>query len=336
MEQIKTYSSYDSIPKEQWNGLLEKSPYKSFFQSQECYDFFDGLSFLKAFVFGVSEDNELKGIIAGYIQKDGGKIKSYLSRRAIINAGPLLAENITPEALQALLSTCTVALKHKVIYVETRNFFDYSKYRGVFEQCGFRYEPHLNFQIDTSSEEVVMQNMGKSRKRDIKVSLRDGAVIEENPTDEDVKQYFAILQDLYKAKVRTPLFPFEFFECLYKSDCGHLLLIKYDNRVIGGTICVGLPKSSLYEWFTCGEDGIYKNIHASTIAVYAGIQYAYNNSYHIFDMMGAGKPDEKYGVRDFKAKFGGQLVEYGRYLYILNRTLFSIGKLGVRILKRIK
>lgn len=31
-------------------------------------------------------------------------------------------------------------------------------------------------------------------------------------------------------------------------------------------------------------------------------------------MMGAGVPnDGGYGVRDFKAKFGGELVEYGRF-----------------------
>ncbi len=29
----------------------------------------------------------LKGVIAGYIQKDGGKVKQFFSRRAIVNGG---------------------------------------------------------------------------------------------------------------------------------------------------------------------------------------------------------------------------------------------------------
>ena len=52
-------------------------------------------------------------------------------------------------------------------------------------------------------------------------------------------------------------------------------------------------------------------------------------------MMGAGAPgDGGYGVRDFKAKFGGELVEYGRFKYVCNPVLYAIGKLGVAILKK--
>jgi lipid II:glycine glycyltransferase (peptidoglycan interpeptide bridge formation enzyme) len=50
-------------------------------------------------------------------------------------------------------------------------------------------------------------------------------------------------------------------------------------------------------------------------------------------MMGAGKPDEAYGVRDFKAKFGGKEVEHGRFLCVTKTLLYRIGKLGVAILK---
>jgi lipid II:glycine glycyltransferase (peptidoglycan interpeptide bridge formation enzyme) len=53
-------------------------------------------------------------------------------------------------------------------------------------------------------------------------------------------------------------------------------------------------------------------------------------------MMGAGKPDEAYGVRDFKAKFGGKLVEHGRFLFVCKPLLYKIGILGVKILKKIK
>jgi len=64
-------------------------------------------------------------------------------------------------------------------------------------------------------------------------------------------------------------------------------------------------------------------------------RYAVQNGYQHFDMMGAGKPNDGYGVRDFKAKFGGQLVEYGRFLYVLNPLLYNIGKLGVKLLKKV-
>jgi lipid II:glycine glycyltransferase (peptidoglycan interpeptide bridge formation enzyme) len=52
-------------------------------------------------------------------------------------------------------------------------------------------------------------------------------------------------------------------------------------------------------------------------------------------MMGAGKPDESYGVRDFKAKFGGQLVEHGRFQIVLSPLLYEIGKMGVKMMKKL-
>ena len=53
-------------------------------------------------------------------------------------------------------------------------------------------------------------------------------------------------------------------------------------------------------------------------------------------MMGAGKPDDGgYGVRDFKLKFGGELLELGRYVYVSNPLLFNIGKLGVKLMKKL-
>ena len=52
-------------------------------------------------------------------------------------------------------------------------------------------------------------------------------------------------------------------------------------------------------------------------------------------MMGAGKPDEGYGVRDFKARFGGTMVEEGRFIHVSHPVLYSIGKIGVKLLKGI-
>ena len=53
-------------------------------------------------------------------------------------------------------------------------------------------------------------------------------------------------------------------------------------------------------------------------------------------MMGAGTPNEAYGVRDFKAKFGGKEVEHGRFLCVTKPILYMIGVIGVKILKAIK
>lgn len=308
----------------------------NWFQSDECLNFYKSLSFVEPFECSVERGGVIKGRVVGYVQKDGGRVKRFLSRRAIINGGPMLADDITDAELQALLDSCMQRLKGRVIYMEIRNFDDYDIHRNAFEKCGWRYEPHYNFHIDTSSLDVVVANLGKSRKRDIRTSLRDGATISEAETFEDVKSLYGILSNLYSTKVKTPLFPFEFFEKLYCSDWGKVFVVRLDGEIVGGTVCV-CGRDTIYEWFACGEDGISKSVFPSTLATYAGIKYAAENGYKRFDMMGAGAPgDGGYGVRDFKAKFGGELVEHGRFRCIINPILYELGTLGVRILKKLK
>jgi lipid II:glycine glycyltransferase (peptidoglycan interpeptide bridge formation enzyme) len=166
------------------------------------------------------------------------------------------------------------------------------------------------------------------------VSFRDGSVIVNNPTIEQVRSYYTILADLYKTKVKLPLFPLKFFEKLYELESSRFLLVEYNGEIFGGTVCVCLQNKTMFEWFVCGKDGVVKNIFPSEVATYAGLQCSVDDNCAKFDMMGAGSPNVKYGVRDFKAKFGGQLVEHGRYLCVLNKLSYSLGKLGVKLLKK--
>jgi len=49
--------------------------------------------------------------------------------------------------------------------------------------------------------------------------------------------------------------------------------------------------------------------------------------------MGAGKSGESYGVRDFKARFGGEMVEFGRFLNIRKPLFYILGETGLRLMK---
>ena len=276
----------------------------------------------------------MKGRIVGYIQKDGGRVKQFFSRRAIIYGGPMLADDITEAEITDLLNDCKKQLKRKVIFIETRNYCDYSKYKVSFNKCGWTYQPHFDVINSCIDWEQVESKIGKHRKKYVRLSLRDGAEIVDSPTIYQVREFYAILSKLYKTKVKMPLWPVSFFEKLYFSPFGHFFLVKYAGQIIGGSACVLQQSECVYEWFACGEDGVFKNIHPSSLVKYAGLQYAATNGYSCFDMMGAGNPnDGGYGVRDFKLEFGGELVEYGRFKYILNRPLYSLGSLCVRLLK---
>lgn len=337
--------SANNIDREAWRALVKASATGTWFQTPEAYEFYANMPELfKPFAMGVACDpagtqTQLRAVCVGYITVEKSAFKQFLTRRAIIIGGPCLADDCINEEVSLLLSTLRQQLSTGAdapIYIESRNFNDYSRWKEAFAKAGFGYIPHLNFHVDTSSAEVVEANLGKSRKRDIRTSLRDGATIIEQPTLEQVREYYAILEHLYKTRVKTPLFPFSFFEKLWQHKDGRFILVALNGEIIGGTVCVEQEGKCLYEWFACGRDGEWKTIFPSTLATYSGIRYAAEHGCARFDMMGAGKPDEAYGVRDFKAKFGGKEVEHGRFLCITKPLLYKIGVLGVKMLKRLK
>lgn len=330
------HTTYNEISRSAWTELLAKSDTGNWFQTAEAYDFFVSLpEMFIPFVVAVSADGTLRGVCVGYITKEKNPVKQWLTRRAIIVGGPALANDCTNEEVAALMHQ--VKAKNKelggAIYIETRNFNDYSRWREGFEKAGFVYEEHLNFHVDTHTTEIIEQHLGKNRKRDIKTSFRDGATIIEKPTIKQVRDFYLILQHLYQSKIKTPLFPLTFFERLYENLSGRFLLVEYHGEIIGGTVCVIEEGRCLYEWFVAGRDGEWKTIFPSSVATYAGIRYAAEHGCTRFDMMGAGTPAEAYGVRDFKARFGGELVEHGRYKYICKPLLYKCGELGVKLLK---
>ena len=326
--------TYPDIDPQQWQALVDRSPYATWFHTPEAYEFYASNSKeMTPFAVGIEENGHLAGVIVGYTTQEKNPIKQLFTARSIIIGGPLLDEHISTDAISALLVAVKRVTKNS-IYVETRNFHSYAHWQSVFETNGFTYQPHLNFHVDTSSMELVESRLGKNRKRDIKTSIRDGATIVENPTIEQVRTYYAMLKHLYSTKIKTPLFSWDFFEKLYAHPNGRFILVELNGEIIGGTVCVELPERCLYEWFVCGRDGEWKSIFPSSLATYAGIRYAAEHSCSRFDMMGAGKPDEAYGVRDFKARFGGEQVEHGRFLCVCKPLLYWIGKIGVKLMKK--
>lgn len=331
---MKVLNDISLIDRQQWTALVDRSPVASIFQSPDLFDFFVLTDLYGTTVVGVEEEGVLKGMMVCLIQAEGKGLKKRLTSRAIINGGPLLDESISDEALSTLLKATVKELKHRCVYIETRNFNDYSRWRAMFEASGFSYKLHNNFHVDTTNNEIVDGNMGKSRRRDIKYTLREGAFAVEATTSAEVEAFYEILQTLYREKVKRPLFPVEFFHQIMRLPFAHLVLVKYLDEVVGGSLCLELKGRTMYEWFVCGRDHEWRNVHPSELATYEAICLAASHGCKCFDMMGAGEPGKAYGVRDFKAHFGGVLVEHGRFLYKCHPLIYKAGELAIKAISK--
>ena len=57
---------------------------------------------------------------------------------------------------------------------------------------------------------------------------------------------------------------------------------------------------------------------------------------HTFDFGGAGKPGVSYGVKDYKLKFGGELVNFGRFRKIYKPGIYNLASRGFKFWQKIK
>ena len=372
------------IDREEWSRLVQTSSTGTWFQSPEAYEFFAlQPELFKPFVVAISNDASLseaqqsinsslqvlRGVCVGYVTVERNLIKQYFTRRAIIIGGPVIANDATSEEVETLMVAVRnqfkiLDLRFKIlnspIFIETRNFNDYSRWKGAFEKAGFEYKRHLNFHVDCTDKEKMWERLSENRKRQVrhvngdfkfKISFPFGTITSNlkfdnlSVTEQDVREWYSILSELYRKKVKTPLWPVEFFIEAYRQGIGQFMLVRHEGKIIGGSMVVVLKSEGVselenegcvYEWFECGLNAQYKEQYPSVMATYAGICFAAEEGIGRYDMMGAGVPDVPYGVRDFKAEFGGQLVEHGRFVCVREPILYKIGELAVKMMKRMR
>ena len=330
------YTITNSTEKTVWLNFINKHPNGNFFQTPQFIEFISKTNNSQPVTLFAQSSNKLTGVLCGVIQKEGKGAKSFFSSRLIIWGAPLV-ENEQPEITELLINTLINKYSRKSIYIEFRNLFSQERYKNIFQKQKFSFLPYLNYIVKTDNEVDVRKRISKSKIRQIKSSIKNGVEIVEASSLDEIKVFYNILFQLYKEKVKKPLPDFTFFEEFYKiKELGKVLLTKKEEKVLGGIVCPIFNDKTIYEWFVCGIDGLEKGIHPSILATYAPIDYALKNGIQYFDFMGAGRKDDDYGVRDFKSKFGGELVEYGRYIRINKPILYKIGKLGLKILGKYK
>lgn len=326
----------EQLEKAPWLSLLQKSNFSSPFQTIEYYNLINSVDNYTSEVYAVEENGEFKSLMVITIQKEKG-VKAFFSVRGIVYGGPLIIGNDT-KYLDYLLDEIKKQNKGRLIYLEIRNHFNYKSYFKVFQKNGFKFEEHLNVQlpIENVTTDKVLAGMNSTKRRQIRQTHKEDAVAREAKDENEVKALFEILEEMYKTKVKLPLLPYQFFINLYKSDIGKVFVAIHNDKVIGGAFCLYYPNTTMNTFYYTDIRDYHKKIYASHIALLQAIDFGIQNKLKVVDFMGAGKPNVKYGVRDYKMRFGGTLVEDGRFINIYKPMLFKLGIFGLKVLSRLK
>lgn len=329
----------------EWDRFIRAHEHGSVLQSWFTWQLFDQTkNFQPILLVCADEKKDIQGVVLGVLIHEKSWLKRKFSSRVVVYGGPLVNENHPEkkEIFRFLLANLIREVSRRSIFIQFRASYDLSEYSTIFQQFNFNWVPRLNLLIDTTDKEDFTREISSSRRRQIRKSLANGARIIEPNTIEQVRAFYDILFDLYRNRVRKPLPDWSFFDAFFKlikdQDSGKFFLIEFQDRIIGGIMSPFQHGKSVFEWYVCGLDSEYKSlgIYPSVLATWAAIEHSGKSACKIFDFMGVGKPDQPYGVREFKKMFGGKQVNYGRYIRINNRFMYALAELGYNFLTFIK
>lgn len=260
-----------------------------------------------------------------------------LSTRAVSYGGALW--DPSDEGRRALACLLREYKHHGIdaaMFTELRNHTDTTEIQQVLEESGFAFENHLNYLVDlTQSEDELWRRISRSGRRSIRVAEKKGVQIEDVINPEQVSEAYAILRAIY-SRVNVPLPDQSLFEAafreLHPKGMLKLTLARIDGRAIA-TVFNLIYKDKLYSWYG-GSKRTIEPYFAIELLDWNAMRWAKEQGIGVFDFGGAGKPEESYGPRDYKAKFGGELVNYGRNVHVHAPRMLCVSQFSYQLMRK--
>jgi lipid II:glycine glycyltransferase (peptidoglycan interpeptide bridge formation enzyme) len=327
------------IEKTVWSEFVDRHPKGNIFQTPEMFSVFrktlnNEPVFIAGFDAGMAK---MKALMVSVIQKNYSGFFGTLTARAISWGAPLIVDN-NPTIYDELLKSYNKQIQHRAIYSQFRNLFDMTDEMSSFSTNGFFCEDHLNILVNLEkSEEELWKDVYSKRRNEIRRAIREGTKMREITSETEIREAYTILSDVYQ-RAKVPLHDWSMFKAAY--DILHPKgMVKYFGAInqgkIIGTIVVLCYKDRVYDWYA-GSRKEYLNKYPNDLLPWEVFLWAKNEGFKIFDFGGAGKPNIPYGVRDYKKKFGGQMVNYGRFQKTHKPVLMKLGQLGLKIWQKLK
>jgi lipid II:glycine glycyltransferase (peptidoglycan interpeptide bridge formation enzyme) len=268
------------------------------------------------------------------------KLFSSLTTRAVVFGSVLFdLGDRGVRALGLLMNEYIKEADKNSIFTELRNIYDLGKVQTVCKNHGFFYEDHLNYLIDLNRPvDSVFQSIGKRTRKNIRRGLnKDKVRIEEVNDKKQLDESLQLIQETYNL-ARIPLADRSLFDSAYDElapkDMVRFLVAYVEDTPIATSVEL-LHNQTIYGWYS-GMNRDYSSHVPNELLMWNILKWGAENGYKLYDFGGAGKPEEDYGVRDFKAKFGGELVNYGRNTYIHKPGLLRISTAGYRVYQALK
>ncbi len=321
-----------------WRDFVLNNPRGNIFHSPEMYHAFARAKGYEPELWAaVDEAGAIQTMILSANITVIGGIFSFMTTRSVVYGGPLCVDGEAGRAaLSFLLREYKRQAGRRVLFTEFRNVHDVTDLLPTLEANGFAYEGHLNFLIDlTRPSEELWKNIRSNAQRNIRKAQKSGVTIVEAGSSADLGAAYAVLQDVYH-RIQVPLPSLSFFSAVFEElhPRGMMrILFARLGEVNIGVLMLLIHQGNVLYWYT-GPLREYAEYRPGDLMVWSALELGRELGCHTFDFGGGGKPDEEYGVRDFKLKFGGRQVNYGRNVCVHAPARLKLSEFGYQIARK--
>ncbi len=317
-----------------WDAFVEAHPHSTIYHTRAMHEVFRRTPGHEPLLWAALDERgtPVALLTAVRITLRSGWTRALTTR--VVSYGAFLAEESARgvDALAAVLEAHAQAAG-EALFTELRHMHDPAPWRAALARAGYQWEPHLNFLIPLhEGEEAVWKRMKRSAREKVRQAQKRGVEAREVTCVDDVTLCYQLLQEVY-TDVRVPLAPLDLFTAAYEvlvpQGKAKFWLAYYEGQPVGTRITL-VHRDTLLDWYAGARRSV-RRVRPNDFLVWHVLRWGIAQGYRVFDFGGAGHPDVPYGVRDFKAKFGGELVNYGRSTAVhhpwrlcLSRTAYAL------------
>ncbi len=319
----------DLLDRETWSSFVQQHPNGSIFHTPEMFDVFQSTrGHVPLLLAALDSIGDVLALLVSVKVQTLPWIFGRVSSRALLYAQPICRSGEqSGTALKAIMEEHDRRMRRSVLFTEVRPLSGDGSERVALTERGYDHEGYLNYLTDVRlSPEELVRRMNKHGRRDLRAGQRQALSTEDATCMEGIDALYPILQETF-ANARVPLADKELFvnalRILSPRKMVKVFLVQHEDRPIAGTVVL-CHRDTVFFWYAGKRRG--SPLHAMEVINFSMLEWAHFHNYRTFDYGGAGRPDKEYGVRDFKAKLGGELVNYGRYRKVYSPWKFAIAE----------
>ncbi len=289
-------------------------------------------------IVAIDPEDNIVGAITGTMFIDAGVIMGKLVSHVSCRGGPLFTQ--TTDGMNVghtLLLEFLKNSRQQSLYTRVYPVFAYDDQIMLLSRLGFSKEEWLNYTIDlTKGEQAVLDGMSKHRRKGIRRVEQIGLEMVDVKTRQDLNAMYELLVESHKA-AKIPIQDKSLFEALQsimvpKGQARMVVAYRREDPIAARVVLIF--SDVIYDWYA-GSTESKELSNANEFLVWKLLSWGCRSGFRTFDFGGAGKPDEEYGPREFKRRFGGEQTNLGRYTIVHKPKVLKLVEDLYKIRRRI-